>query len=200
MRDDLVHTIGQFMNVAFIDPTQAAYPAVNSPRPITYGAETILSSGNTVAAITADIQSALSYVSQNGLPLTGLAWVMNPRTKIYLSMLRLGTADGGYAFPEVGPSGTLAGFPIVDSASVPIDATDSSTFIALVAPSEILLADDGGVTLDASREASIAMSDDGTSSLVSLWQSNLIGLRAERYCYWQPRRAACCVVISDVTY
>lgn len=200
VRDDLVATISDFLNVAFIDPTQAANPAANSPASITYGSETIPSTGNSVSAITADIQTALSYVSQNGLPLDGLAWVMNPRTKIYVSMLRLGTADGVFAFPEVAASGTLAGFPIVDSASVPITAADNSTFIALVKPSEILLADDGGVTLDASREASIAMSDDGTGSLVSLWQNNLIGLRAERYIYWQPRRAACCVVISGVGY
>ncbi|WP_066730921.1 phage major capsid protein [Cupriavidus sp. D384] len=199
VRDDLVATISDFLNVAFIDPTQAPNPAANSPASITYGAEAIPSTGNTVSAITADIQAALSYVSQNGLPLDGLAWVMNPRTKIYLSMLRLGTADGVFAFPEVAASSTLAGFPIVDSASVPI-AADSSTFIALVKPSEILIADDGGVTLDASREASIAMSDDGTGSLVSLWQNNLVGIRAERYVFWQPRRAACCVVISGITY
>lgn len=204
VRDDLVATVAGFIDTAFIDPTAVANPAANSPASITNGAETIPSTGNTVAAITSDVQAALSSVSQQGLPLDGLAWVMNPRTKIYLSMLRLGTADGVFAFPEVSASGTLAGFPIVDSASVPItdqvDPAPDTTLIALVKPSEILLADDGGVTLDASREASIAMSDDGTGALVSLWQNNLIGIRAERYVFWQPRRAACCVVISGVTY
>jgi valyl-tRNA synthetase len=55
------------------------------------------------------------------------------------------------------------------------------------------MADDGGVSLDMSMEASVQMDDApsaGAQSLVSLWQNNLVGIRAERYINWSPRRAS----------
>jgi len=81
-------------------------------------------------------------------------------------------------------------------------STDS-TNIYLIDAAEVMLADDGGVTLDVSREASLQMDDApsaGAQSLVSLWQNNLIGLRAERYINWMKRRATAALFISGVTY
>ena len=55
----------------------------------------------------------------------------------------------------------------------------------------ILLADDGDVSIDVSREASLQMDSapmspaDATTVLTSLWQNNLVGLRAERFINWQ---------------
>jgi hypothetical protein len=70
----------------------------------------------------------------------------------------------------------------------------------LVDESEIFLADDGAVTLDASEQASIEMSDTPAGSsnptvaassvnLVSMWQTNSIAFRAERFIWWGPRRS-----------
>ncbi|QGS30204.1 phage major capsid protein [Cupriavidus metallidurans] len=199
VRDDLVATISQFMDVQFIDPSIAANPAADSPASITHGAQTIPSSGATVDNVADDLSTMLSAVVVNGFPLRGLAWVMNSRTKISLSNLR--NAMGVYAYPTLAANGTLLGYPVIDSASVPITAgTPPTTFIALVVPGEILLADDGGVTLDSSREAALAMSDDGTGALVSLWQNNLVGIRAERFCHWLRRREGCVVVLTGVEY
>jgi hypothetical protein len=36
--------------------------------------------------------------------------------------------------------------------------------------------------------------------LVSLWQQNLLALKAERYIWWQRRRAPAVQVISGVAY
>lgn len=202
VRDDLVETIGTFLDVQFIDPSVAANPAANSPASITNSAHSAASTGAEFAAIDADLTGMISYMATQGLQLQGLYWVMNTKTKIALENLR--NSQDELAYPSLEANGTLKGFPVVDSASVPIaegvDPGPDTTFIALVAPREILLADDGSVTLDASREASLAMSDDGTGSLVSLWQQNLVGIRAERYIYWQPRRAQCVTVLTDVAY
>ncbi|SOZ49324.1 Putative phage-related protein (fragment) [Cupriavidus taiwanensis] len=202
VRDDLVETIGTFLDVQFIDPAVVANPAANSPASITNGAHSASSTGSAFAAIDADLTGMIGYMAAQGILLSGLAWVMNTRTKIHLENLR--NVNEELAYPSVSASGTLKGFPIVDSASVPItegvDPAPDTTFIALIAPREVLLADDGSVTLDASREASLQMSDDGTGSLVSLWQQNLVGIRAERYIYWQPRRAQCVTVLTGVTY
>jgi HK97 family phage major capsid protein len=197
VRSDLVETIATFIDVQFIDPSVVANPAANSPASITNGAQAIPSSGSTFAQIDADLTAAISFMAGQQLPLRGLYWVMSSRTRIALENLR--TSQDELAYASLAANGTLKGLAVVDSNSVPIVA-DDTTFIALIAPGEILLADDGGVTLDASREASIAMSDDGTGSLVSLWQNNLIGLRAERFIHWMPRRSACAVTITGVTY
>jgi hypothetical protein len=70
----------------------------------------------------------------------------------------------------------------------------AGTTVALVLPGEIMYADDGGVNIDVSREASVEMSTTPTSPvaaatvLVSLWQQNLVGLRAERFINWKRAR------------
>jgi hypothetical protein len=72
--------------------------------------------------------------------------------------------------------------------------------LALIDEAEIFLADDGSVTVDASEQASIEMSDTPAGSsnptvaassvnLVSMWQTNSIALRAERFIWWGKRRA-----------
>jgi hypothetical protein len=72
----------------------------------------------------------------------------------------------------------------------------------------VFLADDGQVTLDASREASIEMSDapagaagTGTgASLVSMYQTNSIAVRAERYINWLKARTTAVSFIDDANW
>jgi hypothetical protein len=61
------------------------------------------------------------------------------------------------------------------------------------------------VTLDISREASLQMVDtsetkDNPTTQVSLWQHNLVGLRAERFITWKRRRTGAVGYIADVSY
>jgi hypothetical protein len=76
----------------------------------------------------------------------------------------------------------------------------------LVLANEILLADDGTVTIDASREASLQMDSapdsppSATTVLVSLWQNNMIGIKAERFINWQRRRAQAVAWIDGAKY
>jgi len=74
------------------------------------------------------------------------------------------------------------------------------TILALVDEAEIFLADDGAVTVDASEQASIEMSDTpvgssnptvvaSSTNLVSMWQTDSLALRAERFIWWGKRRA-----------
>ena len=75
--------------------------------------------------------------------------------------------------------------------------------MVLLKASEIFLSDDGGVTIDASREASLEMSDDPANesgSVVSMFQTNQIALRAERYINWVPRRAGAVVWRDGIAY
>ena len=77
--------------------------------------------------------------------------------------------------------------------------------VALCAP-YILYADDGGVSIDLSREASVQMDSSpdnpstATTVLVSLWQNNLIGLRAERFVTWKKARPDAVTFMTGATY
>jgi hypothetical protein len=69
------------------------------------------------------------------------------------------------------------------------------------------------VSIDASREASLQMLDNPTvssasgsplapvpTSLVSMFQTNSVAIRAERYINWMKRRAAAAQYINGVKY
>jgi hypothetical protein len=79
------------------------------------------------------------------------------------------------------------------------------TTVALVQPDCILYADDGGVTIDVSQEASVQMDTApdnpalATTVFTSLWQNNLVGLRAERFINWKKARNGC-VQYTVATY
>ena len=201
-QNDMTESISQYMNEQFISPSVAASSGVR-PASVLNGVTATPSTGSTVAAIMTDVSTLVNrFLSANATPRRGF-WVMNPRTALYLSLLR--TAQDVFAFPSITmEGGTWMGFPVITSQSVSLDyGSPSATYIALVDAADILYADDGQVTLDVSREASLQMDSApsaGAQSLVSLWQNNLVGLRAERYVHWLKRRSTAAYFIDGVTY
>lgn len=195
---DLRKAITEFMNQQFIDPSVAGTPGL-SPESVTHAGNEVPSSGATVAAVMADVGALMTNMANAGI--TGpFNWVMHPRTVISLSMLR--TAQDVYAFPELA-QGRFRGYPVVQSTAVPVNGADGTTIIVLMSAGDILLADDGDVTLDVSREASLQLDDSPTSppsTMVSLWQQNMLGIRAERFIYWMLRNAQAVQVLTGVTY
>lgn len=110
-------------------------------------------------------------------------------------------AMGNVAFPGVTPfGGTLDGIPLRVSQYLANNGGSGGSPFILVDESEIYLADDGSVTLDMSDQASIEMTDApvGSSSatvtsngspFVSMWQTNSVAFRAERFIWWGARRS-----------
>lgn len=205
-RADMIEAISKYSDEQFVDPDIALSAGVN-PASITNGVTPTPSTGSTVAAITTDVQTLFNrFVTAGHQTLRAGVWVMHPRTALYLSMLR--TSQDIFAFPGITMTGgTWFGLPVVTSASVPLDqGSPSASMIVLADASEILLADDGQVTLDVSREASLQMDtapDNPVSAstvMVSMWQHNMVALRAERYIHWLKRRASAAVWLGGVTY
>jgi hypothetical protein len=98
-------------------------------------------------------------------------------------------ALGQPLFANIGVNGgTALGFTFIPSQAM-------GTTVAMIQPDAVLYADDGGVTIDVSREASVQMDSApdnpalATTVLTSLWQNNLVGLRAERFINWKKARA-----------
>src|SRR5262249_12096864 len=142
------------------------------PASITNGVSAIHSAGSTLANIDSDLGLAVQALSDAGSDLTFAAWVMNPRTWLYLN--RLPAAGGAPAFPDltnVRDGGFLIGLPAIVSTGVPI--VTSNTSITLLDPSQIIVADDNGGALEVSTNTALAMLDNPSapSTSVSMFQT-----------------------------
>lgn len=208
VRNALAAAIVERIDIDFIDPAKAAVTNV-SPASITNGLTAIVSAGATAADIRLDVQRVFNgFIAANMSPTTGV-WIMNATTALALSQFR--NALGQKEFDGITMmGGTFEGLPVIVSQYVTggTGSPTSDSIVVLVNASDIYLADDGQVVVDASREASLQMLDnptnnsgDGTATtMVSMFQTNSIAIRAERYINWQRRRAAAVAYISGVNY
>lgn len=113
---------------------------------------------------------------------------------------RLKNALGNRVYPNVTQAGgNIDGVPVRVSQYLANNGGSGGAPLILADESEVWLADDGSVTLDASTEASIEMSDTPAGSsnptvaassvnFVSMFQTNSIAFRAERFIWWGKRR------------
>jgi HK97 family phage major capsid protein len=175
---------------AFIDPTAAGS--------VTAGAVTITSSGNDLASIDADLKAVLSQAGDMVSP----TWVLHPMSAVYLSTLR--GSGGAPAFPGISVrGGVLLGVPAITSSAVARTGSPTERLIALIDADQVLLADDGETELQVAKDASVMMTTDpvsGATALVSLWQHNLLGLRAERWLNWAAVRTGAVLVLDGIAY
>ncbi len=199
---DLIAQTAQFLDVSFIDPASTAISGVR-PAAVTVGATTVAASGTDSDALRSDVRAAYQAWISTNQNNTGAAWVTTPGLAMAIGMML--NPLGQPEFPGVGATGgTFMGLPMVVSESVPSDT--AGTLLVLIKQSEILLADDGGVAIDVSREASLQMNstpdNPATAATVftSLWQQNLVGIRAERWITWAKRRPQAVAVITGANY
>jgi len=196
VRDTLAASLIERLDIDFVDPAKAAVANV-SPASITNGVTDIPASGTgTAADIRADVKLAMgAFITANISPTTGV-WIMSATTALSLSLMQ--NALGQPEFPGITMNGgTFFGLPVVTSEYVG-DWDSTGPQVVLANASDIWLADDGQVVIDASREASLQMDDAPTNSsatptatsMVSMFQTNSVALRAERWINWQKRRAA----------
>lgn len=126
------------------------------------------------------------------------AYYTTPAVARFLAFMR--DSLGNPSFPGVTPNGgTLDGVTLRVSNYLANNGGSAGSPFILVDESEVFLADDGSVTLDASEQATIEMSDAPTGAagvptaasvnMVNMWQSNSIALRAERFIWWGLRRS-----------
>jgi HK97 family phage major capsid protein len=139
--------------------------------------------------------------------LDGLVLVMTSQQAIAISMMV--NTLGQYVWPTMGPSGgSLAGIPVITSENIVGTGgspTDGGLIVAINAP-DILLADDGQVTIDVSTEASLQMETapdspaTASTTFVSMFQQNMVAIRAERFIHWLKRRSGAVQYIQYAKY
>ena len=178
VRDSMVKDIAAFLDAQFINPAVAAVAGVN-PASITNGAPTAAATTNPLA----DIMGLINHFVAAGLPVDGLTFLMSPQNALALSFRS--NLDGSPEFPGITMAGgSYKGITFITSNAL-------TTNVVALQPQYILMADDGGVTIDASTEASLQMDSapvspvDATTVLVSMFQMNAVAIRAERYITWK---------------
>lgn len=204
IRDDLAGAIAQLVDHDFVDPEKAAVANV-SPASITNGVTGVAATGTAYSNFATDLKSVMdNFLSANITPDTV---IMRQSTALALSLME--TSLGNPQFPGLTMNGgTLKGMNVITSQNIDYteDSPQEGDLMIFLRANDIALADEGGVEVDVSTEASIEMSttptDPVTAStvLVSLWQQNLVGIRAERMVNWVKRRSAAVQYIKAAKY
>jgi HK97 family phage major capsid protein/HK97 family phage prohead protease len=197
VRDEMVAGMARYLDAQFLDPAVAEVANV-SPASITNGVAGTAASGVTEAAARADLRALLAGFPAGNYGLGSVVLLMAEGVAFTLGTMV--NALGQTAFPGLtATGGTLLGLPVVTSNTL------GTQIVAAHAPS-ILFADEGGVELDISREASLQFDDEpdnpvlATTVLQSLWQMNMVGLKAVRFVNWKKARATAVRRIHTVAY
>lgn len=211
VRDDLARAIAQEEDTAFLSPSNAGTTDVK-PASITNGVTPVASSGTDADAVRADFVALVSKFIVNNQGSSGLVFVGNETTAAVMSAMfnTLGTPE----FPGMTPGGgRVMGYEFITSQNQPSSGSPATSIIVALRPGDIFLADDGPVTVDASREASLQMLDNPTNAtmsgspsaptattMVSMFQTNSVAIRAERYIDWVKGRSTAVEYLSGVAY
>ncbi len=201
LRDSLAAAIAARLDTDFVNPAKAAVAGV-SPASITNGLTPVASSGGDADAIRTDIRALMArFIAAQNAPTSGV-WIMGSTTALALSMMT--NPLGQPEFPGISMTGgTFAGLPVIVSDYIPAGT------VVLANASDIYLADEGGIQVDMSREASLEMADNpahnsdtptGATSLVSMFQTNSVAFRVERFINWARRRPSAVAVLTGATW
>ncbi|MDC9651515.1 phage major capsid protein [Xanthomonas perforans] len=195
VRDDLSDAVIERMDEDFVDIDKATGTGAGlSPASITNGVTPIVATGDPDT----DIAALWETADDTNLPVQSAVYITDSATARVLATRK--NALGNREYPGVTMTGgNIDGVPLVVSNYVA-----TGTFI-LAFTSEIYLADDGVVTIDISREATIIMDDDATATptiaqIQSMFQTNQLAIRAERYVNWKKRRPQAVALLTGVDW
>lgn len=199
VRDSLRDALAARLDTDFVDPSKAASAGV-SPASITNAADSIAATSYTDADdVRLDIRSLIAKFTAANNSVSGSVLIMSEGNAVALSLMT--NALGQAEFPTMTMAGgTLMGMPVIVSEYV-------GTNVIMVKASDIYLVDNGGVMVDMSREASLEMLDGSLTqnpptgaSLVSMFQNNLVAIRAERAINWAARRSSAVAYLTGVAW
>ncbi|MHC1792125.1 phage major capsid protein [Solidesulfovibrio sp.] len=154
------------------------------------------SAGTSVANIETDLKFCLGALLNNNVRMLAPAWVMPPRSRIFLEFLRDGSAANQLVFPEVA-TGKLKGYPIFESNTVPTNlGGGTATELFLSDMADAVIGEESGIELMVSDTA--AYNDGGT--VVAAFSQDQTVVRAiarHDFCMRHDRSAA---IVTGVTW
>ncbi len=186
IRRDMIRAMAEAIDETFLDPLNAGSAGV-SPASITYGVTPATAGSDP----TADLRLLIENFTGD---LQNAAFITTPTVAASLS---------GADRPGIGlRGGELLGAPAIASRSAPADT------IILADVSAIALGE-GPSEIRTSRAGTVEMLDTGLvqdstvgtgTQLVSLWQTNSIGILAERIMNWETQRIGAVAMITGTDY
>ena len=206
VRDELARAMIAKQDKDFLDPAKNAVANV-SPASITNQTTPILTTGTDAAALRKDLATLIATFATANFDPSDIVLIMNTVDALNISLMI--TTLGNPVFPGLTmQGGNLLGFPVITTTAMTSIGSPVSNIIVAVKASEIYLADDGVITVDASDQASVEMVDSSSqsgitgtgASLVSFWQSGLLGLKATREINWKLRRTGAARYIYNSLY
>ena len=208
VRNDLARTCQQKADTSLIDPNNGGQTDIE-PASLTYGATAVLASGTDYAALKANWKSMTSNFYTNNIPLAGSVVIMTETMAEALSLME--TSLGNKQFPEINAmGGRFMGYPVFTSQVANTSGSPNwDEMIILLQPGEVFLADDGTANVEASDQVSIHMDDATTmkstatstnTSVVSMFQTESIAIKAVRHVNWTKARSAACQFIRSAAY
>lgn len=205
VRDTLAEAQTARVDIDLLDPTTSAVTGVN-PASLTNGLTAMTPSGTTADAARADIARIIKAYLDDNNNVGGLVLVMPASLALSLSVMV--NSLGQREFADITMNGgSLMGIPVITSQYV-ANQSGAGNLVVAVNTRDVLLADEGQVRVDASREASLQMLDNPTNAsstgtattMVSMWQTNSIALRAERFITWSKARSTAVKYMDDVNW
>lgn len=200
VRNQLAAVVSAEQDTAFILPSNAGVANIK-PASITNGATTIASGGTDTASVIMDVRSLMAKFTNANNPPTSGVWIMNS-----VNAGALGTMVnplGQPSFPSMQDftGGSLYMMPVIVSDFV-------TNIVVLCNATDIFLAQDDGISIDASDQVSLQMDDAPTgssatptaTSLVSMWQTNSVAFRAEHGIGWKRMRASAVAYLTGVNW
>lgn len=176
------------LDAEFLDPDRAALAGVR-PGSVLNGVSPLGLFGSTAATALTSFQTLLGSLVDNGSDLRRVSIVMHASTCLQLSLMQ--NSANGPAFPRLNANGgTVAGIPVLTSVSAVRSGSPSEKVVCALDASRIVLADDGDVSIQASRVAAFEMDDApagdslGTpnpTNLTSAFQTGTVLLKLVRW-------------------
>jgi HK97 family phage major capsid protein len=199
IRDSLAGSLIKTLDASLVD--NVAEDTVR-PAGLVNGLTAIAAAANgDVTAVRTDIQKLIEPILNANLSVTGIVIMMPERLALALSLMA--NELGVRAFPGMtAAGGQLEGFQVLASNHIA-----PGRVIALHVPT-LYVAQDPGVDVAISREASIEMNDApgqngvaGTgASMVSLFQTNTAAFRVTHYVNWRLSRSTAVTTLSGVAW
>lgn len=180
--DDLIEA-----SKVLIDTTFLGSQAETSTTPIGIlnGVTAITPSGTTAAQIEADLMKLITAFVTANLSTDNSYFLMSETRAMQYALLRDALGNTYFNGMNFTGSRSLLGIPVVTSQVV-------GDKVILVKMSELLVAEDGGVDVAYSDQATLV---DG-STTHNLWQENKFAIRVEKFITWAKRRAIAAAYID----
>lgn len=208
IRNDLAKAVIFLLDDSFINPNNGGVSNV-SPASMTYGVTPVTPTGTSYAAMRTDLQTLQETVLDNSIDTEGSVWIMSGTLALKLSMM-VNALDQQVNKDLSVNGGKFQGMPAIVSQAAQISGSPQYNDILIwLHPQEVFMADDGQVSLEASKEASIEMLDNPTNtstggttatSMVSMFQTESMAIKAVRYVNWTKKRAQAAQWIQAAAY